>query len=233
MVAVQNPLIPFDHTYILYSPDNIFSLPLAAASLTPILILVFLFSWFVITREIEPCIFAAGHVCNDILSGILKNTVRYPRPIRGQIFKQDGGLVWGMPSSHTQFMSFWFTYTLLAYILNYPGPSISKKCQLIYSIGAMFTVGMVIASRIVFEYHNWNQVIVGLLLGSVLACFYWVFVNLLREYGIIDRLLSGKIFKLLLVKDSFGRGSFPLLEDERRVYEEIVSVKGDSAARRN
>ena len=84
-----------------------------------------------------------------------------------------------------------------------------------------------------FEYHNWNQVIVGLLLGSVLACFYWVFVNLLREYGIIDRLLSGKIFKLLLVKDSFGRGSFPLLEDERRVYEEIVSVKGDSAARRN
>lgn len=214
-------LVPFDHTYILYSPDNAWSLPLAASSLMPILILVFLFSWHMITREIEPCIFAAGHVCNDIISGILKNLVKYPRPINGQIFKKDGGLVWGMPSSHSQFMSFWFVYVFFMYIKNWP-KGLNRIEKMVYTIGSGLLVAIVIASRIIFEYHNWNQVIVGLLLGGTLATCYYILVCLLREYGIINVILKHSLFKWWGMKDSFGNGSFKTIQEERKEWEKEV-----------
>lgn len=224
MLGFENStLVPFDHTYILYSPDNVLSLPLAASSLLPILILVFLFSWHVITREIEPCLFAAGHVCNDILSSIFKNIVKYPRPLRGQIFKQESGLAWGMPSSHSQFMSFWFTYIFYMYILNWPYSRLSVMERVIFSLAGLGVVCIVIASRIMFEYHNWNQVIVGLLLGSTLANLYCIFINILREYGILDWMLKMKIFKWWKMKDGFGRNLFKSLSEERKEWENSVN----------
>lgn len=215
-------LVPFDHTYILYSPQNVLSLPLAASSLFPILVLVFLFSWHIVTREVEPCIFAAGHVCNDIISGIFKNIVKYPRPIKGQIFKQDGGLVWGMPSSHSQFMSFWLTYTFFTYIQNYPKYHLSRLEKIFYTTAGLAVVALVVASRIVFEYHNWCQVIVGLVLGNTLASAYYIFICFLREYGVINRLLKSKIMRFWNMKDSFGTGTFFTLKEERQNWEKEV-----------
>lgn len=221
MCEVQSStLIPFDHTYILYSPDNVLSLPLAASSLLPILILVFLFSWHIVSRELEPCLFAAGHVCNDVISGIFKNLVKYPRPLNGQIFKQDGGLVWGMPSSHSQFMSFWFTYVFFMYIQNWPYYRLTKCERLFFSLGAISFVGIVVASRIVFEYHNWNQIVVGLVFGSTLANAYYIFVCLLREYGLFDFILRQNVFRWWGMKDSFGRGMFKTLSEERKEWED-------------
>lgn len=217
-------LVPFDHTYILYYPGDPFSLILAASSLLPILILIFLFSWFVITRELEPCLFALGHVCNDIISGIIKNLVKYPRPVRGQIFKKDGGLVWGMPSSHSQFMSFWCIYVILMYIYKWPYRKLTCLEKMVYIISTLIVVMIVVFSRIIFEYHNWNQVIVGLLLGSTLSSAYVTLVTILREYGIFDVFLQLKIFKKLEVKDGFGRGAFKTLHEEREEWEKLVKV---------
>jgi dolichyldiphosphatase len=217
-------LVPFDHTYILYAPGSfVLSLPLAACSLLPILVLVFLFSWHILTRELEPCLFAFGHVCNDIISGIFKKIFKYPRPINGQIFKQDSGLAWGMPSSHSQFMAFWFTYTFFMYIKNNPNKRFSKIEKIIFTIISINVVLLVVASRIIFEYHNWNQINVGLLLGSSLACIYYIIVCVLREYGFFDFLLKINIFKWWKMKDNFGRGNFKTLEEERNEWERLVN----------
>lgn len=219
-------LVPFDHTYILYAPEGIIlSLPIAACSLLPILILVFLFSWHLITREIEPCLLAFGHVCNDIISGIFKKFVKYPRPVNGQIFKKGSGLVWGMPSSHSQFIAFWFTYTVLMYITNYPGGRLGRVEKVAYTAVCLGVVLLVVASRILFEYHNWNQVIVGLLLGSTLSSAYYLAVCVFREYGIFDAILKMKVFKWWGMKDSFGRGTFKTIEEERIEWEKVVMDK--------
>lgn len=210
-------LVPFDHTYILYHPEDALSLPLAIWSLFPILILVFLFTWFLLTREIEPCLLAAGQVINDITSGLFKKLVKYERPINGRIFKQDGGLIWGMPSSHSQFMAFWSTYVILTYIYHYPPKCIAKLpfkwCQ---GIGRLITkivcvatvllcVSFVVASRLYFEYHNYNQVTVGLLLGSLLGSIWYLFVSIIRDIGVLDWVLHWKIADMLLMKDSYGK----------------------------
>lgn len=172
-----------------------------------------------VTRELEPCLFAFGHVCNDIISGIFKKLVKYPRPINGQIFKTDGGLEWGMPSSHSQFMSFWFMYILLSYILNWPYGELTKTGKFGFTLISFLVVTLVVSSRIYFEYHNWNQVIIGLLLGSTLSTTYYIVVSILREYGFFDYLLRLQIFKYWGMKDSFARGMFKTLKQERIDWE--------------
>lgn len=217
-------LIPFDYTYIIYSPDHFLSLPIAITSLLPILILVYLFSWHMVTRELEPCLFAFGHVINDLISGILKNLVKYPRPLKGRIYKNDGGLEWGMPSSHSQFMSFWFTYILLNYIINWPYYRLSKLSKIFFTIISILTVSSVVLSRILFEYHNLNQIIVGLLLGSTISTIYFILISFFREYGIFDYLLKFSIFKWWNMNDGFGRGMFNTLKKDRLEWENQIYI---------
>lgn len=80
-------------------------------------------------------------------------------------------------------------------------------------------MSVVVGSRIIFEYHNWNQIIVGLVFGSMLASAYYVFISLLREYGVLDRVLQLEIFRWWGMKDGFGRGMFKTLAEERAEWE--------------
>ncbi|KAG0683215.1 hypothetical protein C6P40_002510 [Pichia californica] len=158
-----------------------------------------------VSRELEPCLFAFGHVINDIISTIFKKIVKFPRPINGQIFKNDSGLEWGMPSSHTQFMAFWFIYINLSYIQNWPYYKLNFFWKLIFTYSTLLIVTLVILSRIIFEYHNINQIIVGLLLGTTLSTIYFIIISIFREYGIFDYILNYSIFKWWGMKDGFGR----------------------------
>ncbi|KAH3663393.1 hypothetical protein OGAPHI_005383 [Ogataea philodendri] len=197
----MNPLVPFDHTYILYEESSLFSLAIAICSLIPILILVFLFSVFVATREIECCLLAGGQVINDAISSIIKNLLKLDRPSRGQIYKKDGNLLYGMPSSHSQFIAFFVTYMLLRIFLQWPNQmSIYQK-----TINAGILIAFQVAicySRLYFEYHNLSQIWIGTLLGQLLGSLCFLAVGLLRDLNVINRVLQLKICKLLYIKDS-------------------------------
>lgn len=227
----NSTLIPFDHTYILYHPDNIISLPLAVWSLFPIFVLIFLLSWFLLTREIEPCLLAAGQVINDIVSGVFKKLVKYERPMNGRVFKEDGGLVWGMPSSHSQFMAFWSTYCTLMYLWHNPPQSMfnlpdtiakfeKKLVKALGLCGVVSCVSLVVASRLYFEYHNINQVIVGLCLGSLLGSLWFTFVCVIRDLGLINWVLHWRVADILLMKDSYSgvSSSTRSLKEERSLW---------------
>lgn len=223
-------LIPFDHTYILYDPESIISLPLAIWSLFPIMVLIFLFSWFLLTREIEPCLLAVGQVINDITSSVFKKLVKYERPLNGRVFKESGGLTWGMPSSHSQFIAFWSTYCTLMYLWHYPPKAVFNLpfnirkfekglVKLLGCSGLVVSVSLVVASRLYFEYHNVNQVIVGLSLGSLLGSLWYLLVCVVRDIGLINWVLHWRIADILLMKDSYGSPSTSIsLKDERSIW---------------
>lgn len=210
--------IPFDHTYIVYDPDRIWTLVLALSSILPILLLVYIFSWFVVTRELECCIVAAGQVVNDFVSTLLKQLIRFDRPVNGMIFKKESRLLYGMPSSHSQFIAFFAMYFILKMKYQWP-----YKINALYDTGAklllLIATLLITYSRLFFEYHTFNQILVGLLLGYFVAAWYFIFVSLLRDYGILDWLLSWKLFKLLQMKDSFHTTSYRSLQMERIEWE--------------
>lgn len=211
--------IPFDHTYIVYDPEDPFTLVLALSSIFPILVLVFLFSWFCVTRELESCIMAAGQVINDVLSTTFKALVKIERPSGGQIFKKDSRLVYGMPSSHAQFVAFFGIYLLLK--MRYQWPYQIHNFVKIISVLALGVFAfLIIYSRLFFEYHNLAQVIVGGLLGTFLGAGYFVAVSLLREYGVTDAILQWRPFAQLYVKDTFNSDKYRLLSEERKEWED-------------
>ena len=75
-------LQPFDETYVLYNSKSVTSFILVFFTLLPIFIMVFIFSWFVSTRELEACILALGHVINDVMNSIVKKIIKENRPMK-------------------------------------------------------------------------------------------------------------------------------------------------------
>ncbi|ODV58328.1 dolichyldiphosphatase, partial [Ascoidea rubescens DSM 1968] len=197
--------IPFDETYILYNPHDILSLVCVFFSLLPILLLVFYFSWFVTTRELESCIMAAGHVVNNIINHVIKNILKHQRPTYLDNLQEKLPLLrnqYGMPSAHSQFMGFFSMFFSLRFLLQFKNLTLFEKFIIIVVLNSMSI--MTAFSRVYLYYHSADQVCVGLLLGWLLGSIFFLIVSFLRDFGIIKYLLKNfKIFKIFYLKDSF------------------------------
>lgn len=182
-------VIPFDDTYILYDPED----PLAYLSvyftLLPVLILAFYLSWFIVTRELEPCFIAFGQVCNEVFNNVVKNHIREPRP--GSLFRdaqlasfQQGTVRsgYGMPSAHAQFMGFCTAYFALQIWLRWTGNPPFERAAILLLI-MLLAVG-VCASRVYLQYHSARQVWLGYQLGAYVGTIYYLAVQTTRALQI-------------------------------------------------
>ncbi|ODV94610.1 hypothetical protein PACTADRAFT_76238 [Pachysolen tannophilus NRRL Y-2460] len=205
--------IPFDHTYVLYNPSDPISLISAIFSLLPIEILIFYFSWFLITREIEPVIIAFGQVINDIINNIIKHLIKQERPrpefLSVGIFKANGtintgslnkSLEYGMPSAHSQFMGFFCCYFLLKIIYQWPNLNKLNKFYLCF-IFIICSIGVVF-SRIYLMYHTIEQTLVGVIFGCFLGSCYFLIVCIARDIGIIRWIVNWNFLQKFYIKDS-------------------------------
>jgi dolichyldiphosphatase len=114
-----------------------------------------------------PLYYINGAVMNAILSKVLKNIFKVPRPA----LANEGG--YGMPSSHAQ--SLFYFVTILSCLGN---KNISKDNRIYGYIGFVLTLAYaVIAStwRVVTHLHTYTQTIVGALLG---ICMGFIMHNL-------------------------------------------------------
>ncbi|EGW34843.1 uncharacterized protein SPAPADRAFT_130821 [Spathaspora passalidarum NRRL Y-27907] len=194
--------VPFDHTYILYDPQDVISVICVQFSLLPIYIMVFYTAWFLITREIEPVIAVGGHLCNEIANKIVKRLIKHPRPD----FHKDFGLgsyslTYGMPSAHSQFMGFfaaYFIYTIHFKVDHMPARK--KRFAYLLMITGMVAVAF---SRIYLLYHTVPQVIVGVMVGFVLGICYFIASTLARDVGLVDWVLNWPIVKYFYIKDTY------------------------------
>ncbi|SCU90620.1 LANO_0D09384g1_1 [Lachancea nothofagi CBS 11611] len=203
-LALDPILVPFDDTYILYDPSDLLSYVLVYYSLLPIGILIFYFSWFLSTRELEALIIAGGQVANELLNNIIKNIIKEARPASfGSSFQKDTlRSAHGMPSAHSQFMGFFLAYWSLKLVLHWKGISTARKFGSIVAMA--LTTFMVAVSRIYLGYHSLAQVSVGVALGGLLGSLFYLAVGIIRYVGLLDWLLSWRLCQMLWVKDSFN-----------------------------
>ncbi|SCU78930.1 LAME_0A06458g1_1 [Lachancea meyersii CBS 8951] len=212
-LALDPILIPFDDTYILYDPSDLLSYVLVYFSLLPIGILIFYFSWFLATRELEAVIIAGGQFVNEILNNILKNIIKQPRPASfGSSFQKDTlRSAYGMPSAHSQFMGFFLAYWSLRLVLQWEGIGRARKAGSILAM--VVTTAMVALSRIYLGYHSRAQVSIGVALGGLLGSLYYLAVGIVRYLGLLDWILTWRIVQRMWVKDSFNCSSKSLKEE--------------------
>lgn len=192
---------PFDDTYILYNKDDLLSLAAVFFTLLPFGVLVFYLSWFIVSREIEPVYMAIGQVANDIVNNIVKNYIKQDRPMKIEGFQENGlRSGYGMPSAHSQFMAFFSIYLILRIWFKWEGLSNLRK--VLSTIGLFLLSFCVVYSRVYLHYHNWQQVLVGLLIGFITGSLHYLFISFIRSSGINDFLLNWKLLKLFWIKDS-------------------------------
>ncbi|CAI5758945.1 unnamed protein product [Candida verbasci] len=223
-----NP-IPFDHTYILYDPNDIFSIISVQFSLLPIYIMVFYTSWFLITHEIEPVIVVGGHLINEIINKLIKHMIKHPRPDFHKGFGAGSySLTYGMPSAHSQFMGFFITYYICVIIFKIPLKKWQKWLGCSILSFCMFGVGF---SRIYLLYHSFPQVYVGFLIGITFGITFFIISSIARDLGIIDWILNWPIVRFFYIKDTYYH-NYQSYKDEFNHYLELKKKKKKSLSKK-
>jgi membrane-associated phospholipid phosphatase len=138
----------------------------------------------------------------------VKRVLRHPRPaatcaLIGKCHK------YGMPSSHAQVMAYAFTTALLMHLHRRRNRKNSKRKTEIFEIFELLFLAalsiLVAIARVYLGYHGVDQVMAGLVLGSVFAgVWFWV-IKMAHKTGTatsIENLFSS----LLQLRNAFEEG---------------------------
>lgn len=155
----------------------------------------------------------AGQMACEVLNFGLKRWIKEERP------QQMHGKGYGMPSSHSQFVSFFSISLTLFLLLRHQPWSVheTKKAsgaaiyptykqstlleRLVLSVLALAGASSVCVSRIYLSYHTPKQVLVGVGAGAIFAVLWFVFTTALRRTGWIEWSLETQLAKLVRTRD--------------------------------
>ena len=145
---------PIYHSYVLYEIGCISCKILAYFSLFPVLLIAHLVFSFIHLKDASILLIIIGHLVNEIANSILKKLLKIPRPLHPG-YDEDYNSGYGMPSAHAGFMSF--------YSIVWGGyKSIPVTMIVIYS-------------RYHLQYHHADQLLIGILVGTIMGIL-WNFV---------------------------------------------------------
>lgn len=139
---------------------------------------------------------------NELLNKLLKYTIREPRPVsRDHAYTE-----YGMPSNHSQFMSFFATYVLLFVFIRLPpfnqNAFLERFWRLLLISGTWLVSLLVCYSRVYLQYHSWAQVLVGILIGLGTGALWFAFTQLCLSPLVFPRVVGWRVSELLLLRDT-------------------------------
>ncbi|RKP07038.1 phosphatidic acid phosphatase type 2/haloperoxidase, partial [Thamnocephalis sphaerospora] len=152
-------LVPFGLTYVQFRRGDPLGLLMALTTLIPIALIVSYFSVLVTGRKAWVALAMAGQLGNEVINFALKKYIKEHRP---HPCLSDG---YGMPSSHSQFMLYFATFTMLCL----PPRTRGQLALVVFLYG---TAVSVCYSRVYLGYHTAAQVLAGSSLGAVVG-FGW------------------------------------------------------------
>lgn len=143
----------------------------------------------------------AGQMGCEALNFLLKRWIREERP------RQMYGKGYGMPSSHSQFATY-FSLSLSLFLLfrHVPNPSATHTPsslleRALLSLLACSCATAVAASRVYLNYHTPKQVLVGCAAGVVFAVSWFLFTMYLRRAGWIEWGLESTWARMFRLRD--------------------------------
>lgn len=144
-------------------------------------------------------VFFIGTLVNEVSNKLLKQWIKQPRPVdRTHI-----GEEFGMPSSHSQFIWFFSTYVTLFIFIRYVADKNLENLKTILQLFRLhhmnnntllpferagrflvlvtcwWLTALVCLSRIYLQYHTWNQVIVGSIIGIITGLSWFLLTHLI------------------------------------------------------
>ncbi|KAG9325867.1 hypothetical protein KVV02_006861 [Mortierella alpina] len=182
-------------THVQFAQGDLISQFFAYVTLSPLALVCGYVAIIITSRDIKPAVMFAGQLANEVVNQILKRLVKEARPTE---YLGDG---YGMPSSHSQFMAYFATYTI---ILMYrrgvlPGAIIPHAVSVLVVVWA----ALVVYSRVHLYYHTWQQVVAGTICGIIFALSYYFIANkFLRTTGLFEWIVDHPWSRELHVRDT-------------------------------
>jgi dolichyldiphosphatase len=165
--------VPLEATYVRYEKDDLFGELLAYVTLTPIFLMVMYTTLVVFRRDFHIVFTLFGQLLSLILNKLLKTLIHQERPKDNDISD------FGMPSNHSQFVSFFCIFYILHVFHMKPQPlsTLVKRFVVLSLLSLQFVVCY---SRVYLSYHTSEQVIVGALVGGLFGALW---MGLEIKYG--------------------------------------------------
>ncbi|KAJ1966318.1 hypothetical protein GGI12_000161 [Dipsacomyces acuminosporus] len=184
----------FSLTHFQYQDGDHVGMFLALISLFPIFFIVMEATIVLSRREMAGVLLLVGQLLNEGFNLALKEAIQQERP---HVELGDG---YGMPSSHSQFMGFFISYTTLYLENKITTNPVHKR---LVQLGALALGVLVAVSRVYLHYHTVPQVLAGSAAGLISGCVWYLLTELgLYKSGVIEAVLDLQLCKWLLVRDS-------------------------------
>jgi len=194
---------PVSLTYVDYPTDDLIGKVLAWSSLTPIFIVIALGTLIIFRRELHTIALFIGILTNEALNQVLKYSIKMPRPCRSN--EQAHHTIYGMPSSHGQFVAFFAVYmTYFAYIRLKQSTSDNwwnNLRQHLVAFAALGSAVIVSFSRVYLYYHTVEQVGAGILVGCLTGSLWFYLVHVILTPMFPD-IVNTKFAEFFLIRDS-------------------------------
>ncbi|XP_046438506.1 dolichyldiphosphatase 1-like [Daphnia pulex] len=184
-----------------YPEGDLIGKLLAFSSMVPHALIVSFITLILFRRDLHTISYLLGLVLNEGINYVLKHTLRQGRPlVRPSLLHE-----YGMPSSHSQFMWFFTTYMFLFIWVRLRHISYTNTIWICIwktaiSVACLVASIIVAIARIYLQYHTASQVIVGGLLGSVLAVSWFLFTQFALTPW-FPTVASWRVCEWLLVRD--------------------------------
>nr|ACO15252.1 Dolichyldiphosphatase 1 [Caligus clemensi] len=189
----------FQLTYVEYVEGDTLGKFLAVLSLSPLVIAIFIATAFFIRRDLHTLSYGIGIILNTLLNALLERTIKEPRPLkREEIFEE-----YGMPSSHSQYM--WFFYFYFVLFIGFRIRHNFEPLEMIWKAASVFGLGALTAlicyGRLYLQYHTLSQVLVGALVGIGFSSL-WFFLTQTLFSIYFPMIASWKVSELFLIRDT-------------------------------
>lgn len=191
---------PFSLTHVEYPEGDRIGQLLAISSLTPIAIIVGFITLILFRRDLHTIMFFVGALLNEAINLIMKKIIAEPRPLlRKSLYTE-----YGMPSSHSQMMWFFSSYSILFLIfrLRHINSSVLELIWKVVVAMALVAAAIVVSySRVYLLYHSWSQVMWGAVIGLALGTCWFTLTHLVLT-PFFPIVASWRISERLMIRDT-------------------------------
>lgn len=188
----------FSLTNVEYLENDKVGKILAILGLSPLAIVVAFATAFFMRRDLHTFTWGVGIILNEALNFCLKHYIAEARPKRREVEWN----VYGMPSSHSQFMWFVTIYLILfvSFRLHHLKHCGEMICKLFWCLSSLCLSLLVCYSRVYHEYHTQSQVLWGGVAGGG-AALLWFFITQTVLTPLYPWVASWRISEWFLIRD--------------------------------
>lgn len=188
-------------TLVEYPKGDVLGKFLAFMSLSPFGIGAGFLALILFRRDLHTVTFFIGILVNEATNYVLKHIICEERPMRREASYTE----YGMPSSHSQYVWFFTSYVVYFVFIrlhHMNNNSIMSAVWRVIVVGGCLTLSLIVSvSRTYLKYHTSSQVIVGGILGFVMATLWFAFTQRVLT-PLFPQIVSWKISEFLMLRDT-------------------------------